>query len=357
MSRWFGYTPDDTPGGTTLDVLDADPIATATEFVPVTTANVDPQPRNVDRNSLVTGTRANSAPVAFASDPRITFETLAFARLVRNLLPKAMGGPITSAGVAPAAIQSTLQMAQSGASLPAIVSTLVREGQTDRLTGTWLNSLEFNFPVDAEGTVSVEGWGLYHEVDDTTSVAGDLPAGATVTGGYHDAFLLRDITAYQGAGAGVQIDCLAGFGFTINNNLIDDFQSRFCAGKNVWEHTLDGVLHRLWYPNVNKLGPQTITGRLDFGDVRPDRELRRILMHTEKLVVELAGSPLGSTPAADEMLRLVFYNQGPTDGGADALQREGDQRSSYTFTAYLDDVTGKDLEAVLVGSAAVTSTD
>jgi len=357
MSRWFGYVPDAAAGGTTLDTLAADPIPTATTFVPVTTANADPNTHQVDRNNLVTGVRGQAAPVAFASDPRMTFETLAFAKFLRQFLPKAMGGSVTPTGVAPAAVHTVVEMAQSGVSLPAIIGTLIREGQADRMTGLWLNSLECNFPVDAEGTVNAELWGLYHEVDPTASIAAELPAGSTITAGYDDAYLLRDINAIMGDGAGVPIDCLAGFGFTVNNNLIDDFKSRFCAGKNIWEDTLDTVLHRLWYPNVQKLGPQTITGRLDFGDVKPDRELRRILTHCEKLVVELTAGPLATTPAADEMARLTFYKQAPTGGGADPLQRDGDQTSSYEFTAYVDPATGKDLEVEFISTAAVTLAD
>lgn len=351
--RWFGYKADPIAGGTNLDDIAADPAAllTADTFVPVTTAQVDPGVRDLPRDDDVRGRRANAQPITFASAPELTLGSRAWTRLARDLLRRAMGGSIASVGAAPASVQSTIQMLQEG-NLPALQGTIVREGEVDRVTGLWINELTFDFPADAEGTIEATLMGLYHQPDATGDVGG-LPAAPAGMPNYVDAYMLRDLTAIMGDGAGVPIDCVGGFGFTLNNNLSDDFRTRFCAGKNVLDVDIDGENHRLWYPNRNKLGPQAVTGRLDYGDVQPDRELRRIVRHAEKLVVELAGPPLGTTPAADEMLRLVFYKQAPTGGGPEPLQRDGDQQSSYEFTAYLDDATGKDLEAVSVGTAAL----
>lgn len=351
--RWLGYINDPTAGGTALDAIIADPakMLAATDFVPVETAQVDPGESTLSRDNDVRGRRANGAPIGFAAQPTWTFTSKAWTKLARTVLRKAMGGAITSTGVAPAAIQSTIQMLQSG-NLPALIATLVREDQVDRLAGAWIDTVTLNFPADGEGTIEAAGQALYHDVDDASSIGGlPNPQGMPL---YADAYMLRDVTAYLGAGAGVAIDCLGGFGLTLNNNLSTDFRTRFCAGKNILEMTIDSVLHRLWYPNRSKLGAQAVTGRLDFGDTRPDREARRLVHHAEKLVVDIAGPPLpGVTPAADDMMRLVLYKQAPTGGGAEPLQREGDQQSSYEFGAYLDDGTGKDLEAVFVSAAAV----
>lgn len=350
--RWFGYKADPIAGGTKWDDVAADPAAmlTADTFVPVTTAQADPGIRDLPRDDDVRGRRANAQPVTFASAPELTLGSRAWTRFARDLLRNAMGGSIATVGAAPASIQSTIQMLQSG-NLPAIQGTIVREEETDRVTGAWVNELTFDFPADAEGTLEATLMGLYHDVNATADLVG-LP-NPTGMPNYVEAFMLRDITAIMGDGAGVAIDCLGGFGFTLNNGLSDDFRTRFCAGRNVWEADIDGRLHRLWYPNRNRLGPQVVTGRLDYGTVQPDRELRRIVRHAEKLVVELAASPLGTVPDADEMLRLIFYKQASTGGGPEPLQRDGDQQSSYEFTAYLEDATGKDLEAVYVGSAAL----
>jgi hypothetical protein len=352
--RYFAHAVDPVSGGSNLDDVTAAAgvIPAPDELVPVSTAQADPNERDVTRDNEVVGIRGQRAPISFSSDPRMTFEARAYTKLTRMLLRRAMGGAIATTGADPAAVQSTVQMAGYGGLLPAIVGTLVREGQVDRMTGLVPAEVEFNFPVDEEGTVSATLWGLYHDVDDVAAVPG-LPnlSGAP---DYQTAYMLRDIVALMGDGAGVEIDCLSGFGFTINNNLVDEPRSRFCANKNIAEFTVDGDLHRLWYPERHQLGSQTITGRLDFGDVRPDRELRRILKHTEKLVVELYGDPLGTVPPADEACRLIFHKQAPTGGGADPLQREGDQFSSYEFTAYIDDATGRDLEAVFIGEEALT---
>lgn len=351
--RWFGYKTDPIAGGTTFDDVDDDPAALLEPdvFVPVESAQVEPGDRSADRSGDVRNRRANSQPVKFAADPRTTFTSKAWTLFTRDLVRKGMGGSISTSGVAPAAIQSSIQMAQSG-NLPAIQVTIVREDQVDRTTGNWINELTFNFPADGEGTVEGNLMGLFHQVDDVADLVGfPDPAGMP---DYVDAFMLRDIIAIDGDGVGTQIGCLGGFGWTLRNGLSEDFQTRYCAGKNVWEVTVDGKLRRIQYPDRNKLGAQSVTGRLDFGSTQPDRELQRIVGSATKLVVELYGYPLGTTPDADEMLRLVFYKKALTGGGADPLAREGDQRSSYEFEAYVDDATGKDLEAIYVGEAALT---
>lgn len=355
--RWLALTDDPTDGGTRLDDVagltpPGIPAPALADAVVVTTAQADPGIRNLDRDNDVRGTRANSAPISFASAPSMTFTARAWTSLLRRLLPKTMGGAVASTGVAPAAIESTVQMLQDQRGvLPAMIGTLVREDQVDRMTGLWANEVTLNFPADEEGTVEGTLMGLYHDVDDVDNVAG-LPA---ISGAPNQsvAYMLRDVTAFLGAGAGVQIDCLGGFGLTLNNNLSDDFRTRFCAGRNIYSVTIDGVEHRLWYPDRNRVGPQAITGRLDFGDTRPDLEAKRLVTHADQLIVELAADPLGTTPPADEMIRLLLHNMAPTGGGAEPLQRDGDQQSSYEFTAYVDDVTGKDLEATLVGTAAI----
>jgi hypothetical protein len=355
--RWFGFTDDPVAGGSSLEDLIAegagpDPTWAAPDtFVPVSAAQVDPGLTNLDRNNEVRGRRANAAPISFASAPSETFTARAYPPLLRSIIPKALSGTPANTGVAPAAISSTVGPIQSG-DLKAIQAYLVRENQLDRVSGAVVEEFALNFPTDEEGSVDVTLRGLYHDVDPTDTVAG-LPA-ADFTDFVGDTFMLRDVKAYLGAGAGVLIDCLAGFGLTWNNGLIDDMRSRFCAGKNIETTVIDAERHKLWYPDRHKLGPQSVTGRLDFGDVRPDRELRRILTHAEKLVVELTAGPIpAAVPAADEMLRFTLYKQAPTGGGAEPLVREGDQVSSYEFTAYLDETTNKDVEATFVGAAAI----
>ncbi len=355
--RWFGFIDDPTAGGTALDDLSSGNILAPTTFVPVTTGTVDAGLQPLDRTNEVRGRRGDTPRMSFASAPTLTFEARAYPKLVRKLLRKALGGSITSTGTAPAAISSVVGPLQSG-QLPAIIGWLVREGELDRVTGAVVNELEFNFAIDAEGTVSATLPALYHDVDATAS-ATDPAGGAAVTlptpsySGYTDAFMLRDASAFRGSSL-TELTGLAGFGFTFNNQLIDDMRSRFQPNHNIETVQIDGDRHRLWYPDRHKLGPQLVTGRIDFSDVDSAAEMRRKLSHAEKLVFEVAAGPLGTTPAADEMMRLTFYKQVATGGGPDPIQREGDQVSSYEFTAYIDDSLSKDVEATFVGASALT---
>src|SRR3954452_21717076 len=111
--RWLALTDDATAGGTRFDDIDDGgiPAPTLADAVVVTTAQADPGIRNLNRDNDVRGTRANSAPISFASAPGLTFTARAWTTLLRRLLPKAMGGTIAApVGAAPAAISSTVQM-------------------------------------------------------------------------------------------------------------------------------------------------------------------------------------------------------------------------------------------------------
>lgn len=359
MARFLTLSadPNSAAGGSSFDDLVSGniPLGALADLVIPTTAQADPGVRNLERDDDVRNYRGESPPVSFGAAPSLSFGSRAWVPLVKRLLPKALGGSVASTGVAPAAINSVVQAAGVDAILPALNATLVRSGQTDRLCGAWFSEFTLDAPAEGEATIEASLMALYHDVDDTSTVSG-LPAPTGADGASQvEAFMLRDVKAYLGPSAGTLIDCLSGFSFTLNNALTDDWQARACAGKNIVAVTLDGVTHRIWYPEKNKTRGRAVTGRLDFSDVRPDRELRRILSHCEKLVVELGASAItpATTPPADQMLRLTFYNQAPSGGGAGPLVRDGDQTSSYEFTAYLDPVTGKDLEATFVDKTAV----
>jgi hypothetical protein len=236
--RWFGYADDPVAGGSTLqDLIDAgagpDPEWVApTEFVPVSASQVDPGLTTLDRNNEVRGTLDAAAPISFASAPSETFTVRAYPVITRKLVRTAFSGAIAEGGgPPPAAVTSTVAPADSATALKALQTYLVREGQLDRIAGAVVSELAFNFPVDEEGSVDVTLEGKYHDVDPTDTVAG-LPNAsyADYAGDAATTFRLMRMTAYLGAGAGTKVDCLAGFGFTYNQGLIDDLRSRFCAG-------------------------------------------------------------------------------------------------------------------------------
>lgn len=357
--RWLGLSRDGTAGGSTHDDLTTDGTVPAdwedaAIFVPVTTAQVDPGLDVKDRNNEVRGRRGNVAPVAFASTPSASFSARAYPELLRALIPDALGNITGTTGAGAAARTSTVKPIQEG-NLPARFLTVLREEQIDRLSGAVVSEFTLDLPAEEEGTLEFTMPGLYHEPG-ATADAGALPTAAYA--GWDDTFMLRDVVAKTGAGAGVAIDCLAGFGLTFNNGLVDDFRSRFCAGENVKVITDDaGKTHRLWYPRRHKIGPQAVTGRLDFGVTRPDLETRRLILGAEKLVVELSAGVLGTTPPVVEMARITIALASLTGGGAGELVREGDITSTYEFTGYIDPATNEDLTVEFVGSSAVAFTD
>lgn len=363
MKRWVGLVDDPTAGGSTLDTLAAMPagaaaIAAPDLFVPVTSAQADPGIDDLERSSEVRGVRANTAPVAFRRTPSFSLEALAYPKLLRRLLPKAFSGTPSSTGSAPAAITSTIPTLTTG-SLKALILWLVREGQLDRQTGAVISEIALGFDMDSEGTVSVEFESLYHKTDDSASAidpnghaAAAYPA-VDFTGQTADTFMLRDAASYYG-GSLTEFINFAGFGLTFNNGLISEPRSQFRPNKNVLRVTDGaGALHKLWYRQRHKPGAQVVSGRVDFSDVDAALENKRIITQAEKLVFEVAAGPLGTTPAADEMMRLNIYNKVFSGGGADPIQREGDQVAGYDFVGYLDPSTGKDIDAVFVGATAI----
>jgi hypothetical protein len=349
--RTLGLAVDPTAGGSTYDDLSPDPVefVDPTEFVPVTTAQVAKGLRTLDRNDEVRGVRGPAPISSFASEPQLTFETRCYAPIVKRMLRAGLGGAVTPTGVAPAAITSKFGPVSSGGVLPALMGTVIRDGQRDRLSGLAVNNTTLTFGVDTDGTISGELWGLYHEVDETDP--GDLPA--PTYAGSIDTFKLRDALLFGDDGTEQIVD-LSGFSLAFANNLISDFESRFSAGENIRAITAGGTSSRLWYPKRNKLGPQAVTGTLNFGVLKPGQELLALISRSQKLVFEVAGGPAGTTPPAKETLRIVLHNAILTGGdGASPLVREGDIRSSYEFTAYVDPIVNKDIEIEYVAAAAL----
>lgn len=348
MARFLGLTVDPQAGGSTYDVLSPAGAAIAwpapTLKVPVTTATADPGENKRERNDEVTGRRGNIAPVAFSEDPSFTFSARAYPGLLKALISRALGNLAAPTGVAPAAITTKADPIQSG-SLPALIATAVRETQTDFLSGLVVGELTLDFPADEDATIQVAMDALYREA----AVTGAPAQPATV---YGEPMVLRDVKAYGGATGVTPIPCLGGLGLTFNNGLVKDLRTRYCAGANVKAVVAAGKTTRIWYPGKHKIGPQTITGRLDFGVERPDLETRRALADAEKLVIELVGYPLATTPVVNELVRITLHREVLTGGGASELVREGDITSSYEFGGFVDPTTNKDIEVEFLGTAA-----
>ncbi len=353
MARWLGLKTDanSSTGGTNLDAAGVYPptIADPDFSVPVTdgSGNVDANTQVRDRDNEVRGVRGLSAPQSFAADPTAAFACRAYPELLRKVLPVWFSANPTNTGTAPAAITSKFA-ATTGQVPRALIGKLVREGQQDDFIGAAVDTVELDFPVDQEGTMTVALKPLYTRPLATASSY--VPSYT----GMDNVFLLRDLVVTKGA-TPVTIPCVAGFGMTFDNGLISEFRSRYCAGANVESRVslIDSVTRKLWWPNQNKLGRQRITGRIDFGSPQPAWELERMFAEGDKLVATFTGGAAGTTPASNEVMRVTIYNRVLTDGGAEPLQSfEQDQVSSYQFGGYLDG-SNKDVEVEFVGAAAV----
>jgi len=356
MARSLGLAVDPTAGGTKYDDVVATPTPVAipdpTVWIPATTATMSRNPNNLNRNNEVRGVRGSAAPIAFSADPTVSFESRAYPQVAKLVLSAALSGTPAATGTAPAAITTKIEPTQANP-LRTLVAHLHREEQYEVESGIAVDSVELKLPADAEGTLTVEGKALYHDVKQT--LPSPLPT-TSYTGLGEHTFMLRDVKAYKGAGAGVLIDCLAGLTIKFDNGLIDDFTSRFCAGQNVRSYTVNSQSYRQWYPTRHRIGPQLITGRLDFGLTRPDLELERVLAVADKLVIEASAGPISpaTTPAVDEVLRITLAKSVLTGGGADPLVDEGDIKSNYEFGGFVDPSTGKDITVEFVSKTAVS---
>lgn len=356
--RWLGLITDPRSGGSDADWVAGSPVHGFTlpnEFVPVTTADVNQGKSTTDRNNEVVGTRANRAPKAFAADPRLTFESRAYPGHVKVLLRHALSGAVTPTGTGPASITSLFRPTQTDP-LKTLQAWVVRESQLDRMSGAYVNTLTINLAAAEEGTLSAELWPLYHQIGDllgsASGVSATLPTPSYTTD--VDTLKLRDCVVYMNDGATLALD-VSNFSLTFDNGLIDDFESRYAAGKNVAVIIQSGTTYRMWYPTRNKIGPQTVSGTIGFSGVRPDQDLLALLSASQKIVVEASAGPLGTTPPAKEMFRFTLQKSVWTGGdGPGPLVREGDIRASYDFNAYLDEAVGYDFTVEYVGTAALT---
>lgn len=353
--RYITIQPDTTPGGSTLEDLvgvGTDPTwPSIAGLVPANNnTNVDPQINRINRDDDVTGFGASQAPETLSSAPQVTAGFRAFPALTHKVLRDILKGTSAASGTAPAAITSTVEATQSGDERCSVV-TVVREGQVDRVSGVAWNEIQLDLPIDGDAQVTATGFGLYHDVL-TEDEAALTPPTDQPTGWVYK---LRDVEAYLGPDTGTLIDCLSGAQFTFTANLSTDAADRFCSGKNVERTVVGSDEFRVWYPTYHvRKGKRAVTCQLSFRNTRPSQELALILSRADKLRLEIAGEPLGTTPAADRRLGLILHKVVPTDGGAGELNANDSQRSQYTYGVYLDPDTSRDVQMEVVGTAAIT---
>lgn len=355
--RYLGLALDPVAGGSGYDDLLAAgtggnlQIPSPTVWWPITNAEAEGGYEDADRNDEVLNRRGTPAPVPHRAAPTAQFSVRGYPRIARALLLATLGVKGADTGVAPAAVQTPLSPLPWRGVPPTFVLWLVREDQVDVVTGAAVDQME----VDLSGesmTLQPQLKGLYHQA---MQLPGNLPSpsGFDKLGQPYPGVTL---TAKTGA-ALTAIDCVAGAQFTINNNLSDDDDVVYCRGKNVRTLLANNQYRRRQYPTRHRVGRNQVTGQLQFGNPRQDFEQRRAFVQAEQLQLDVTGDPLGTTPAADDLLRVAMPQHALTGGGASELQQDQELKASYDFAGHIDPATGQDITVSTVSKSAYTLAD
>jgi hypothetical protein len=351
IRRLFGIADDTAPGGSSYDELTMGAIPDASIFWPVTGGTFEP---NIDRQSRedeVRGRRAASPPMPFRAEPVFTVPVPAYLSVVKKALRKALGGTEAApAGSAMVGYTHTLPVLGFGSTyLPAVYAQMVRDDLNHKISGGVFNRASLSFPMDGEGTCEYEIRGLYHKHDAAA------PPSAVFTGLSTDPLYLRDAQMFID-GAMTAIPDLQGFNFSFTNNVT----AKPYAKQNVVTQSIGtpALTRKLWFPQEYKLSAaQDVTYSFNLGNVNVAQELARDYGQVQKFVFEAYGPPItGTSPAANEMLRITIYGGENTGGGAEALTARDDITSSFEGNAFYSDADSADIKVeILDGVAAVTT--
>lgn len=348
-NEFIGLAVDPVALGSTRDLLGGSPSwATPTIWLPVETAQVTPGYRNLDRNNEVRNQRGQVPEVAFQADPSLTFTVKMYPSLMKFLFPKGLGGTIVATGTSPAAITSKIPV--GSVQLGAMQAIVVRDTQTDRMSGVVISSMDINVPTDGDATVTFNCDALFHKHYVTSSP----PTPAYVTENPYSTVTLKTML---GAALTV-VQCATSLTLTYDNQLKSDADLRFCKGANIEVATAGTppVYQRRQYPGRYALGDQKLTGQIGFSTVRTDMEDLQRVAQANKLVWELTQDPINpaTTPAADELMRITVPAGQIDGGGASALVNDSVPNSSYNFSGYIDPASGASFFVEFVTSAAVS---
>ena len=352
IRRTFGIKDDTIAGGSSFDDLavgtggNIKTIPDADIFWPVTGGTVDQNLETLGREDEVRGRRAFVSPLPFRSNPVVTFPVAAYRSVMEKLLKKTLGVSGVPTGTAPAPnIHTFTGLGFGSTALPAFHAQVVRDDLNYKVSGCSINRLSMTFPLDGEGGLEAEAWGLYHEA------VVEVPPTATFSN-VDDVLMLRDCVAYfdpttapapPGVVVGASIPDIQGFEFTWVNNLT----RKPYAGRNIGSRILGTPpkTRKLWYPEENKLGAaQDVTFAITFGNTNVAQEVARDYGQILKLVVDLAGAPLATTPPSVELVRITIYNAMWTGGGADALSARDDITSRFEGGAFYSEAAAADVK-------------
>lgn len=349
VRRLFGFVDDVTAGGSGYDILIAGAIPDATLFWPVTNVSFAPNVTTIDRNTEVRGIRASRPPLPWTARPVITVQVPAYRSVIEKGAKKTLGGADTRTGTVPASITHALAALPYGSSYPpAVHAQVVRDDLNHKVSGAVFERMALQFPMGGEGTAEYELAGLYYKND------GAAPPGAVFTGLSTTVLSLRDGEIFIDGG-GTAIPDLQGFSFTWVNNTVP----KAYAKRNVVTQSIGSpaLTRKVWYYHENKLGPaQDVTWSLQLGNTNTAQELSRDFLQIQKFVFDVVGDPLGTTPPANELLRITIYAGAITGGGAGALTARDDITSSFDGGAFYSDSDTNDVlfEVVNASNTAIS---
>lgn len=334
LEQFCGLLPDtNTPGGSTFDQIAATWATTApapTIYFPPTEVAVERTQVLIDRDDEIRGEIDSVPPLTFREAWTVTITGKLYPYVAKRLDLLATGATDVKTGTSPAAItHKFVPIGYTGSfGLPACHIVVVRDDLAEAFSGCQLDTLVRNFPIDGEATYTATFLALYRK-----PLTGYTPPAESYASLEDWVYMLRDTDVFLDASS-TAMDSLRGFELTNNNQ----FRDPEWWPKRNREIVIDsGVKHIIWHPARRKRGTRRITtGRLMFSDIKTAQERRRDLVHAQKLVVEVEGQDLATTPAAKEMFRFTGQKTVYTGGGPENMTRDSDQTTSYDFGVYRD---------------------
>ena len=330
LDSFVGLLPDiNSPGGSTFDQLATTWATTPpapTIFFPLTEANAEKTvDERINRNDEMRGEPDDMPDVEFREAYSPVLSGKLYPYVLKRLMPLLTGAVDAKTGTAPAAITHKFTPIGYTAAfgLPACHIVIGRDDLAEAFGGCQLDTLQLNFPLEGDATFTATFRALFR-----VPLAAYVPPTEVFTNVELRPLMLRDADAFLD-GSGTAVDAFRGVELTMNNM----FQAPEFWPKRNRDIVIDSTeKHMLWHPNRYKRGRRrACTGRIMFSDIKTVQQRRRDIAHGQKLVLEVEGRSLGTTPAANELARFTGQKMVYTGGGPNSLTRETDLTSDYEF--------------------------
>jgi len=272
-----------------------------------------------------------------------TVPVAAYRSCVEVALAYALGADTPSGSAAPYThTLEPLDFAEiaAGEVLPCLHTQIIRDDLNHKMSGGTVNRVALSFPLDGEGTMELELWGLYYA--QFADAAPSVDFGALSA----DVLTLRDASMTIDGGP-TAIPDFQGFDFSFTNNL----NRKPYGNRNVESKLLDdGFTRKLWWPTENKIGAmQDVTFGFQIGNTSTAQDIAHDWGQIQEFVLECVGGPLAT---GDEVLRITIHSGVLTGGGADPLTARDDITARYEGGAFYDEVAAADITIEVVNDLA-----